>query len=147
MPVGKFGIGALVFPAALIGLLLRTKGPLDALFKAGAFTPETARRPSALGITNDHAVRYAARVGVLVSVGDGRYYVNRARHRARRNRILGALGACALAGGALVWLVMEGPLSSHGRTTDQTPTAHRVSGGAVSTPVGAPPAGHAPKRP
>lgn len=93
MPAGALGFGALLFPAAVLGMLLRSKGPLDPFLQARAFTPETARRPSSLAVTNAHALRTAERAGILIPAGDGRYYIDIARYRRRRFALLAVLAA------------------------------------------------------
>lgn len=78
-------LGTLGFPAMLllfvIVLFLRNASPTMKFAKARAFSVGTARRPSSLGIEHHETLEGPVRRGVLIPVGDGRYYVNADRWR------------------------------------------------------------------
>jgi hypothetical protein len=100
-------IGILAYPAAvLVLLLLQSRGPVGKFLKAGAISPDTARKPRSLELTNREAVEAAVKSGVLVRLPDGRIYVNLAVHRRRRAWLVGVVSAM-IAGFlvALTWLV------------------------------------------
>ncbi|HMN96614.1 MAG TPA: hypothetical protein PKC43_01730 [Phycisphaerales bacterium] len=100
--------GAIALPASIILLILRQKGPADALVKAGATTPETARRPASVGMQSRHLVESLERSGLIVPVGDGRYYVDLPRLRRRTRRIFVAAALLASAGlGCVAWAYLS----------------------------------------
>lgn len=80
--------GALIMPLAIISLLLRDRGPVGKFIKAGATSPNTARKPRSLEITNPDLYAGAVRRGILVPTDDGRYWVDLATWRRSRRRIV-----------------------------------------------------------
>ena len=84
----------------LLVLAWRVRKTLKLFQAAGALAPESAQPLAALGVRRSPALRILKRHGVLVDVGDGRYYLDTAAHerwRRRRRKILAVvLGAVAL---------------------------------------------------
>ena len=83
-------IGLLAYPLFMIAILGNQKSATARFLKAGATSPETARRPSSLNANADQ-VADAVKSGVLVPTGDGRFFVDLVRYRARRRVLIGAL--------------------------------------------------------
>lgn len=77
-------LGLLVYPLFAFAVAMSQKGAASKFAEAGAVSLETARRPNSLGIMNLDSVRDAARKGILVSTGDGRFYINQPVFRWRR---------------------------------------------------------------
>jgi hypothetical protein len=96
-------IGFLLYSLVPLGLILAKRGPVAAFHKAGAVSPETARKPTALGAEGD--LDGPLKRGLLVAVGDGRYYVNVKLMRRQRRRFH-ILLACAMVaiGAVILWL-------------------------------------------
>jgi hypothetical protein len=88
-PSGGMGIfGALIMPLAILAMLLRDRGPVSKFLKAGATSPETARKPRSLEITNPDLYSGAIRRRILVSAGDGRYWVDVVALKRSRRRLI-----------------------------------------------------------
>lgn len=79
-----FGLTSLAFPLMILIPVLKERGPAARFFNAGAISPETARKPSTVSAKGD--LSGVIKIGVLVDVGDGRYYVDAERYRQRRSR-------------------------------------------------------------
>jgi uncharacterized membrane protein YedE/YeeE len=77
-------LGLLIYPAFALAAALSKGGVVSKFAKAGAFAPETARKPSSLNIFDIDGVKAAAKRRVLIATGDGRYYVDPAKHRRRQ---------------------------------------------------------------
>ena len=88
----------------MAAILASQKSATTRFIKAGASSPETARRPSSLNANADQ-VADAAKSGVLVAVGDGRYYVDLPRYRARRRLLIAAMSiGFVILAGITIWL-------------------------------------------
>ena len=99
--MGGFGAaGALIFPISIVLLILRDKGPAGKFLKAGAVSPETARKPRMIGVTNLDLLDGPRKRKVLRPTGDGRVYVD--RRMSRRWRVITAV----LLGGFLTALAI-----------------------------------------
>ncbi|HZW08311.1 MAG TPA: hypothetical protein VFF69_00270 [Phycisphaerales bacterium] len=105
-----YRIGMLAYPVFLFLTVRQKNSAASKFLAAGAVSPETARRPSTLGIPQTLGlIQSGVRQGVLVAMEDGRYYVNTRVYRRRRNLLLGSLvGGSALFAGALAWLLLSG---------------------------------------
>lgn len=80
----KFSL--LLMPLFILAMILNRPGPVTVFRRAGAISPQTARRPSSLKIENMDLVKDAAKSGRLIALDDGRYYVDVPRVK-RRQRI------------------------------------------------------------
>ena len=98
-------IGAVLFPLMILAMILKQKGPVERYLKAGAVSPETARRLTDLELREHYILPDAVKRGLLVETGDGRYYVNVAAFRRRRRRIVALAIVAGLALGAAVLLI------------------------------------------
>jgi hypothetical protein len=97
----------LIMPVSILLLMRKDQGPVGKFLRAGAVSEETARRPSAIGIVRLFLVQDAARRGVLIATGDGRYYVDVPTYRRRRRRTITLALLAALAFFALgAWLLL-----------------------------------------
>lgn len=102
-----YKFGALLYPSILLAVVVgQSRTPAARFAKAGAFSPETSRRPSSLGVTGLGLIEHAVKTGVLVPVGDGRFYVDRARHRRRQTVTLTSLAVILLMPFALAGWVL-----------------------------------------
>ncbi|MFK7960616.1 MAG: hypothetical protein AB8G96_08815 [Phycisphaerales bacterium] len=79
-----FRMGVMMAPVMLLGMLLKDRGAGPKFRDAGATGPDHARRPSSLGIDSPRDIELAVRAGVLVPLGDGRYWLRLPRYRRRR---------------------------------------------------------------
>jgi hypothetical protein len=96
MPL-RFGL--LIYPLVIILMAwMRHSSPVSQFIKAKATSPETARKPSSVGVKHMELLERPIKKGVLVSTGDGRLYVNMQRMR-RNKRIMTT--ALTLAGVAI----------------------------------------------
>jgi hypothetical protein len=97
-------LGAIAFPLMVLIPILKDRGPVKLFLLAGATSAETARRPQSLKAKGN--LDGALKRGVLIDVGDGRYYVDIDRYKAARNRmiaIFGGLGLLLAAAVLLIW--------------------------------------------
>ena len=96
-------IGLLLYSLLPLGLILAKRGPVTAFHKAGAISPETARKPVAVQAGGD--LSHAVKKGLLIAVGDGRYYVNTSllRRHQRRMRVV-IVASCMALAAILLWL-------------------------------------------
>jgi hypothetical protein len=86
-------LAALAYPVgALVGAAMKNQ-VVGTFAEAEAFDEKTARKPASLG-ASQIAVQKAVKKGVMVSCGDGRFYVDR---KAARRRFLRF---------ALLWVVL-----------------------------------------
>ncbi len=92
------------YPIAVVLLAASRPSAIGAFEAVKAYTPETARRPQGLKVRLK-SVAKAVRKGLLVPVGDGRYYVDRRAVRRQDARLI--LGAAITLGlvTALIFLV------------------------------------------
>ncbi|MEZ6233826.1 MAG: hypothetical protein R3B68_06515 [Phycisphaerales bacterium] len=82
-----FRVGALAYPVALILLTRQMPSAASAFRKAGALSPKTARKPTSVGLSGVWLFEGAVRKGLIVPTGDGRYYLDAAKDRARQRRL------------------------------------------------------------
>lgn len=102
--VGSFGLlGGLLLPVSMIiAWRKRPPGPVGALVKAGAISPEVALKPKTAGIARPGDLARFERAGVVRTLDDGRVWVDVAMLKRQRIRITVAVGAAmtiALGGG------------------------------------------------
>jgi len=110
MPVQPTGggfaaLGAIVGPAMMLAIALQKPGPVKALARAGAVSPDTARRIETLGLTAP-PLAPLIRAGVVVEEADGRIWLDVARARRRQWRIGAIIGACVIVVGLAVAAVI-----------------------------------------
>ena len=99
------GLLALIMPISFATMFLRRPaGPVRKLISAGALAPEPARRSRAVGIPREDVLRPHRRLGVVVRLADGRWYVDRRRDRLVRTCTLLLVIGMAVALGFVVWL-------------------------------------------
>ena len=91
------GLGMLIMPIMIASMILRRPAsPVRKLIDAGAVSPETARKPRALGIPRELVLQPLLRKGVACKLDDGRWYIDRERERRVRFRTM--VVSCILAG-------------------------------------------------
>jgi hypothetical protein len=73
--------------------------------KVEAYTPETSRKPSSLGLTHKATKRAIAKK-LLVSVGDGRFYLDRAAVKRSDLRSTTIMIVAFVASLPLLWLML-----------------------------------------
>ncbi|TVQ53275.1 MAG: hypothetical protein EA377_08280 [Phycisphaerales bacterium] len=89
---GLGAFGALIIPLSITALLLKDRGVVSSFLKAGATSPQTARKPGSLSITRQYMMDGPIRRRILVATGDGRYWVDKPRLRQHRFRLFTAMG-------------------------------------------------------
>lgn len=99
-----FRMAALAYPAFAAALYLGLPNAVADFEKAGAISPETSRRPDSLGISRKRTKKAAAK-GLLVALGDGRYYVNQAAVRKSDRKKMIAFVLALLSFLPLLWLM------------------------------------------
>lgn len=99
-----FRAAALAYPAFVAALYLSRPNAVAEFEKAGAYSPETSRRPQSLKVRRK-LVKKAVNKKLLVAVGDGRYYVDKAavRRSDRKKLILFVLTLLSFL--PLLWLI------------------------------------------
>lgn len=91
-------VAAMAYPLVAMALIARKNAAIGPFVDVDAFSPETARKPESLKV-DYRSVRRALRAGVLVAVGDGRYFVDQRAWKKRflRNAVVfGGIGAVFL---------------------------------------------------
>lgn len=101
-----FRVGLMAYPVFVLVTQLSKPSAVPAFEKAEAFSPETSRRPSSLNVPLK-AMRRALKKNLLVPVGDGRYYLDRAVLRRADRRNLLIMGVALLAFLPLAWLMLQ----------------------------------------
>ena len=106
MPFGSGGggtlgsLGMIMMPLGIVVMLLKQPpGPVAKLIRAGAISPETARRLDRIGIPRAYVIEPAMRQGRVSRTGDGRYWVDlrvNRRFRVKVATIAGAIGLAAI---------------------------------------------------
>lgn len=97
---------AILFPLSMVIIALRQKGIARTFIEAGAVSPDTARRPEALKFPRGLGhITHGVRSGVLVPLGDGRFYADTRVYKRRRIGTIAGVVIVALAVGALLWLL------------------------------------------
>jgi len=99
-------LGAIALPIGLLLLARKMPSPLAAFRRANALSPETARKPATLNLPA-WSIEDWQRKGLIVPTGDGRYYLDPARDRARRLRwTIAMTAAAALTAPLALWIVL-----------------------------------------
>lgn len=111
MPVQPTGgafaaLGAIVGPAMMLAIALQKPGPVKTLLRAGALSPETARKIATLGLAAA-PLAPLIRAGVVVEEADGRVWLDAGKARRRQWRIGALIGGALLAALLLVAAVMR----------------------------------------
>jgi hypothetical protein len=99
-------LGAVAGPLAMVIMAARNPGPVTTLLKAGADSPESARKPETLGV-KEPPLKPLIRAGVVVREDDGRVWVDRAKAKRRQVRIALTFAAAGVLVGLAVWAVMR----------------------------------------
>jgi hypothetical protein len=74
MPI-RFGL--LLYPLMIILMAwMRHSSPVAQFMKANATSPETARKPSSVGVKHMELLERPIKTRSLISTGDGRFYAN-----------------------------------------------------------------------
>ena len=103
--VGLSQYMGLIAPVAILLMAFQKKGPAWHFLKAGATSPETARRPRSVEVDNTDLLSGPVRRGVLVATGDGRFFVNEQAYHRWRRAFLSLASALTLAlMAAVFWL-------------------------------------------
>lgn len=98
--------GFALYALASIVILVAKPGPVGRYARARAFSAGMARRPESLEIKNASALlENPVRSGLLVPVGDGRYYLDPLKYRRRRRLLWGAIAVAGLVIGAAAVLM------------------------------------------
>jgi hypothetical protein len=100
-----FRAAALAYPAAILFIQMSRSTAVPAYEKALAYDVDSSRRPSGLEVSAK-SVRRAVRKRLLVPVGDGRFYLDRAavRRSDRRSTLILVLATGAFI--PLLWLLI-----------------------------------------
>ena len=85
-------IGMVAGPLVMMITVLRQPGPVKTLLRAGALSPDSARKATTLGLS-EPPLQPLLRAGVVVREADGRIWLDRAKARRRQWRIALTLGA------------------------------------------------------
>jgi hypothetical protein len=91
-------------------LALQKPGPVKTMLRAGAVSPESARKPATLGLSAP-PLAPLLRARVVIEEADGRIWLDTARARRRQWRIAVIVGASIVAAGVAVAaaLALTGP--------------------------------------
>lgn len=101
-------LGAIALPIGLLLLARKMPSPLAAFRRANALSPQTARKPSTLNLPT-WSIEAAQRKGLVVPTGDGRYYLDPERDRARRRSwSIAMVVTAALTVPLAAWIVLSG---------------------------------------
>ncbi len=85
-------IGMVAGPLVMMITVLRQPGPVKTLVRAGALSPDSARKAATLGLS-EPPLQPLLRAGVVVREADGRIWLDQPKARRRQWRIALALGA------------------------------------------------------
>ena len=99
-------LGSVAGPLMMVIMAMRNPGPVKSLLKAGADSPDSARRPDTLGV-KEPPLLPLIRAGVVVREADGRVWVDRAAARARQRKLVMIFGAVGVVLGLVVWGVLS----------------------------------------
>ena len=106
MPSDPMQFLALLAPLGMIFAAWKMKGVARVYIEAGAISPETARRPEGLKIPRGPGqLTRGVRRGVLIPLGDGRFYADVRVYRRRRVWTIFGVAALGVAMGGLVWFL------------------------------------------
>lgn len=100
-----FRIGLVMYPLAIAAWKLSRPSVIGEFDKVEAYSPETSRKPSSLGLSHKATKRAIAKK-LLVSMGDGRYYLDReaVKRSALRSTLFMVVGIVATL--PLLWLML-----------------------------------------
>lgn len=98
-------VGAVVGPLMMLAIALQKPGPVRTLTKAGALSPDSARKPATLGLV-ESPLQPLIRARVVIREEDGRIWLDARAARRRQWRIGAVVGGVVLAASALVALVL-----------------------------------------
>ena len=99
------GLGMLITPIMIASMILRRPAsPVRKLIKAGAISPDTARKLRGLGIPRELPLQPALRRRVARRLDDGRWYVDLNRERQVRIRTFLLVFGLALSLAIGIWL-------------------------------------------
>jgi len=101
-----FRIGVVAYPLFLVALMASRTSAVSEFEKAGAFDEFTARRPESLNVRRRLVVK-ALEKKLLIAVGDGRYYVDRAAVKRRDRNFMLTWGGVGLVITVAVVLILE----------------------------------------
>jgi hypothetical protein len=102
------GLATLIMPASIaVFILSRPSGPIRKLIRAGAISPETARRTKGIDIPREYVLGPYARLGVARRLPDGRWYVDRRRDWQIRCILFLIILVLAAACGLVVWYAWD----------------------------------------
>ena len=93
----------MLYPLLPVLVAVMQKSPASTFFKAGAISPDTARKPSTVGAKGD--LERSLKSGLIVAAGEGRYYVDPEKFRRRARMIYSAWIAVAIVFVALLLIV------------------------------------------
>ena len=85
-------IGMVAGPLVMMITVLRQPGPVKTLVRAGALSPDSARKATTLGLS-EPPLQPLLRAGVVVREADGRIWLDQPKARRRQWWIALALGA------------------------------------------------------
>ena len=88
-------LGMVAYPIVAMGMIAHKNAAVGPFADVNAFSADTARKPESLKV-DYRAVRRAVKSGVLVAVGDGRYFVDQKTWKRRFMRnvvVFGGIGA------------------------------------------------------
>ena len=85
-------IGMVAGPLVMMITVLRQPGPVKTLVRAGALSPDSARKATTLGLS-EPPLQPLLRAGVVVREADGRIWLDQPKARRRQWRIALTLGA------------------------------------------------------
>lgn len=100
-------LGTVAGPLAMVIMAMRSPGPVKTLRKAGAISPDTARRAETLGV-KEPPLAPLIRAGVVVREPDGRIWLDERRANARQRRLVVAFGAAGVLVAAIAWWAIRG---------------------------------------
>ncbi|MCA9278590.1 MAG: hypothetical protein H6815_08020 [Phycisphaeraceae bacterium] len=97
-------IGLFAYPAMVFMAYLSRPNAVHAFESAGAFSPETSRKPESLNVPMK-ALRRAVRKRLLVQATNGRYYIDRRMLRRSERQAFVLFAVALLAAVPLFWLM------------------------------------------
>jgi len=98
-------LGVLAYPAFVLMIQMTRPSAVPAFERVSAYDEATSRRPASLEVPHK-AVARAVRKGLLVPVGDGRYYLDRDAVRRADRRNLTLMLASGVVMIPLLWLLL-----------------------------------------
>jgi|LauGreDrversion4_2_1035121.scaffolds.fasta_scaffold574188_2 hypothetical protein len=99
-------IGMIAGPLVMMITVLRQPGPVKTLTRAGALSPESARKATTLGLA-EPPLQPLLRAGVVVREADGRIWLDARKARWRQWRIAITIGLAVMVVAAAVGFAMS----------------------------------------